>query len=529
MKISRKFGTAAVLVFIALSIPVIIFASKLEKGVPWKKDVVENQKISNSEYQKYMLKASTQEQRDALTKLERDHSMGLGVWKRDALLIIGKLPRDTRRLTLDDAKRIIAVNKDGNTILNAFNYIAGAPDWEGDSEIQQIIYFLDNKRKQAITIMLNRISYVVYSGKAEQQTQLLIDLSEIKTGMAKKNLLEPFDSKIKMQNDKIGWAYRLGFSIKGEILYTKDSGKTWTEVELDTKILSNIRQVITLNQSIWIIFKDETVGMIKLIHSTDQGGNWNEIELPQLKELNADIYWLDERNGWLKNTFASGLSYNNVDLYGTEDGGRTWTLLAKTDKLPEKGIQQGIAFANQLKGWISPNVLTETNPWLYGTVDGGVSWNKEELPLLEEAFQQELVPYMVGKVQTFQGTEVVSVTAPCQLHSCVYILQKLSQSLEWSMVSKKEIEAEPEKLSEVRFGSLEQSYFHDSNKLFITRNRGFEWKEIGVGLIISDSSSHGTVIRDVQFIDGQKGWVIIEMNGVQQVYKTVDGGKSWSK
>lgn len=108
---------------------------------------------SETGYSLYLNKAKNQEQKDAISKLQKDTSLGWGEWKRNSLQIIGELPANARRLKLEEARRIINEKTDTKAITSAFNEIAGAPDWEGGSGIHRVIYYLDDARKEGIYIL----------------------------------------------------------------------------------------------------------------------------------------------------------------------------------------------------------------------------------------------------------------------------------------------------------------------------------------------------------------------------------------
>ncbi|RAV05135.1 hypothetical protein [Paenibacillus sp. YN15] len=142
---------------------------------------VENSGSSLISYQseEWMRKARTQEQKDALLKLQKDTSLGKGEWVRESLKIIGELPPQARRLKLDEAIDILKENEGSDGIAERFNKITGAPDWEGSSGIRLQIYFLDEDRKQAIYIIDHeRVVYVTKNERGEPISKPLLSVEE---------------------------------------------------------------------------------------------------------------------------------------------------------------------------------------------------------------------------------------------------------------------------------------------------------------------------------------------------------------
>lgn len=106
-------------------------------------------------YDVRMGKAVNQSQKDELNKLKKKTAL-FGLYKRDALIITNELPKDQKRLTLEEAENIIKernIPKDINSfndIIKSFNDIAGAPDWVGGSGMVRYFYYLDDKHSKVI-------------------------------------------------------------------------------------------------------------------------------------------------------------------------------------------------------------------------------------------------------------------------------------------------------------------------------------------------------------------------------------------
>jgi|GEM_PF-3262505 len=112
-------------------------------------------------YAAFYRKASSAAQTAALRALERDRSLGRGVWMRDALTIVGALPKEGPRLSVADAARIVGAHKRPADVRSAFDAIAGAPDWEGGDRIRRAVYFTGSDRAAAVCIVNDTIVHVV--------------------------------------------------------------------------------------------------------------------------------------------------------------------------------------------------------------------------------------------------------------------------------------------------------------------------------------------------------------------------------
>jgi len=106
---------------------------------------------------------ATSEQREELDKIIADKSIGLpGEWRRPVLIAVGDLPRDTIRLSAEQAAKLFD-SKGFGDLESEFNKIAGAPDFIGGSGIERSIYFLKDDRSEAIILMLGDVFHITYN------------------------------------------------------------------------------------------------------------------------------------------------------------------------------------------------------------------------------------------------------------------------------------------------------------------------------------------------------------------------------
>lgn len=119
-------------------------------------------------------KRANADQKERLDIIYADKSAGwIGEWKRDVLIVLGDIPADTPRLTVKDAEIYFEEDITYEDIQVLFNEKAGAPDFVGGSGIHREIYYLDDKRSEAIVIMLGGILHVRFD---EDGTETIIPI-----------------------------------------------------------------------------------------------------------------------------------------------------------------------------------------------------------------------------------------------------------------------------------------------------------------------------------------------------------------
>lgn len=105
-------------------------------------------------------RAQNDAQKQTLQKLEKNREYGWGDLERSALEVTGELSKDHRRLTLDDAQKVVTKNVTEEQAIQLFNEIAGAPDFHGGSGIERTLYFLDDSGSEYIEISLGSVKHI---------------------------------------------------------------------------------------------------------------------------------------------------------------------------------------------------------------------------------------------------------------------------------------------------------------------------------------------------------------------------------
>lgn len=103
-----------------------------------------------------------------------------------------------------------------------------------------------------------------------------------------------------------------------------------------------------------------------------------------------DEFFINADEGWKAEYEYIGMFKENMVLYKTNDGGKTWTEVANTDdsgsSLPW-GAKTGMSFIDSDRGWITTDTPRDGKVELYKTQDGGKTWSEQELDIPKE-FQE---------------------------------------------------------------------------------------------------------------------------------------------
>ena len=207
--------------------------------------------------------------------------------------------------------------------------------------------------------------------------QISKDGKKTKLVYQEKNTKVFYDS-MQFWNDKDGIAIGDPISDCLSIILTHDGGNTWSKLP-DNKVpkvfegeahfaASNTNIVIKGNDT-WIVSGGKKS---RVFYSPDKGNSWSVYETPiiQGKQMTgiftADFY--DDKNGFVAGGNYEMLNQNSENKAVTDDGGKTWKLIANNEAF---GYASCVQYVPNSKG---KGIVAVGASGLYYSSDGGVNW-----------------------------------------------------------------------------------------------------------------------------------------------------------
>jgi len=129
----------------------------------------------------------------------------------------------------------------------------------------------------------------------------------------------------------------------------------------------------------WLSLVPLNPGKVRLEYTKDAGKRWEEKIAPISDGESAPISFLDDNRGFLLSLGGPAAGAMEKHLYGTEDSGNHWHLLAD---LPISGCYPtGVVFRTKADGWITATYHGGDSAPLYRSGDGGKTWHLHQFPI----------------------------------------------------------------------------------------------------------------------------------------------------
>jgi photosystem II stability/assembly factor-like uncharacterized protein len=326
---------------------------------------------------------------------------------------------------------------------------------------------------------------------------------------------------VQFVNSLDGWGVT-----EAQIVRTNDGGVTWYNVTPPglSETGYNVRMEVLDNSHIWVQMPDydNYPHSGTLYHTSDGGLSWTSSSSPF---SGGDIHFLDADNGWALADLGVGGGSNAVAVFQTTDGGSTWmqkftndpNLIGSGDSLPLGGLKAGIAPVNMQTAFVYGVTYAPGTPYLFRTDDGGANWSPVELPLPPSAENFEL-GIDRDQMQFFSpgdGFIAMRLTG-ATYRLAVYVTRDGGGT--WILT--------PTLLpngGSADFLSAEEAVIYNGEQFYVTRDAARTWR------IIPPDVKFGEVFAGMNFVDTMTGWVVtMDQTGQHGVYRTGDGGATWS-
>jgi photosystem II stability/assembly factor-like uncharacterized protein len=353
---------------------------------------------------------------------------------------------------------------------------------------------------------------------------------------------------LQMLSPDVGWALRSTDNpgvLDRAVLAparTSDGGRTWSDVTPPTarRLLSPTQSSGTLfaldAEHAWFVVSLSRGRRSRAVvfATTDGGHTWTRTAAFDSLGSSEWITFVDPRHGWLMSDLGAAMGSHAVALYATGDGGRDWSLVARTRSLvaPGSGIgglpvfcdKSAIRFATPTVGWMTGG-CTAGGPYVESTRDGGRTWTAPSLPIPKSACASD--GCQASKPQFFGATGFLVVSGA----SHPFLLVTRDRGASWSRAA---LPATTGTFPQIQFVDARHGFLvpagaqgSRAGRLYRTSDAGRTWTavlpnqhldELGITFDFADPAT------GVAWIPGGDA-----TSGVPPLYRTSDSGKTWER
>jgi photosystem II stability/assembly factor-like uncharacterized protein len=198
-------------------------------------------------------------------------------------------------------------------------------------------------------------------------------------------------NSLQMTSASTGWALISAPSGRLSLSRTTDGARLWTDVTpaaarpmLGTTFAQAVLDALSGSRAYLAVTAETSdsgpvVNVSEVFGTADGGRTWTESAPVQAP---AGVHLLDfagPSDGWLMIDSGGAMNHDPVRLYRTTDAGRRWSLAAAA-AVPATCDKHDLTFASASDGWIADTCPIDLPDLLLVSHDGGVTWSPAPLP-----------------------------------------------------------------------------------------------------------------------------------------------------
>jgi photosystem II stability/assembly factor-like uncharacterized protein len=357
--------------------------------------------------------------------------------------------------------------------------------------------------------------------------------------------LPVFIDQIHMLDETHGWGWASKADSTFQLLRTQDGGLTWNDVSPRGQALNPSTSFFLDTQTAWIAQSDPTANLSTLLRTLDGGQTWVSMPQKDFQEVQNASYTFTTPNDGVAETAGVGAGNLYLNLYRTTDGGATWTPILITAPNADASLPTGTIHLCNICGdslYYDPQRVV----LMYGdlasppagvvrlsvSADLGQTWKELNLPLPDPKYAAGMA---APKAPAFWGSEgllpvnILQYAADNTLAYSVLVIYVTHDGGQTWTPAPAILEGGAAQIEAVESLSAAEIIARCGRDLCVTQDGAQTWQRRASTLNFDPSASSADYVSQFQFINASTGWAISGEGTAIQLWKTVDGGATWTR
>ncbi len=350
------------------------------------------------------------------------------------------------------------------------------------------------------------------------------------------------NSEVHMFDAQRGWGWSQDLGGNSRLMITQDGGVTWVDRSPHSYAYGRQGASFLDADHAWLPTFDTGANKAGLVRTSDGGETWTAATAAAGPYTG---YKFQSATDGIADTADVGAGNAYVRFYETHDAGMMWSAVPVTPQRPEPSLPEGTLHICSICGDTAslflPNRVIITHGDLAGDAQGtvrltvsmdlGKTWTDLKLPPPSPTYEGAAVaPDAPVFFDDQHGVMPVHVFRTQDFTNYAYRVLALYSTSDggatWTTspnAAQDVVTYEPA----MDVISLTDAVVRCASSLCATSDAGQTWTTVKPNIDFGQFGGERQLIQ-IDFVDLKTGWAVIDDDDVYQLYRTTDGGATWS-
>jgi len=350
-------------------------------------------------------------------------------------------------------------------------------------------------------------------------------------------------TQIHMIDTANGWSWVSKEDGSSQLLRSADGGAIWINVTPPQQSITPYNGFYLDAQTAWLPVFDQATSASSLLRTSDGGKTWTT--LPTIDSPQNAWYEFSNPNDGVAQVAGVGAGNLYLNMYSTSDGGQSWAPILLTAPSPEPGLPAGTVhlcnicgdglYYDSTRAVISYGDLANDSAGavrLAVSTDLGQNWKDLKLPFPDPKYAGGLVgpkPMRFFGPQGLLPVNIIKYGADGALAFSVLALYSTQDGGQSWTAAPALLESTTSQFDSVQIISPLDVFVRCGRNLCATNDGGQTWRTLPDNLNFDMNQGGPDYVTQYNFVSPTSGWALSGDQATAILWKTTDGGESWTK